>query len=138
MRGTLLKTHLAGGGGTPTGTSTCPPTTGRGTTAVGLDGRQVRVQRQVHIQGYTISTGEVPARDSTSGTCTRTRTRTHTGTHTRVHFKYRESTYKRQVQVERINTLARLVLRSTGYAPGVPRMNLQIRVQVQIHTQGFT
>mgnify|MGYP006908578002 CR=1 FL=1 len=91
---------------------------------MGQDGRQVRVQRQVHIHGYTISTGEVPARDSTSGTCTRTRTRTHTGTHTRVHFKYRESTYKRQVQVESINTPARLVLRSTGYAPGVPKIDL--------------
>ena len=36
VRGTRLKTHLAGGGGTPSGTSTCPPTTGRGTAAVRL------------------------------------------------------------------------------------------------------
>ena len=40
---------------------------------------------QVHIHEYTLSTGEVPAKDSTAGTCTRTRTQTRTGTRTRVH-----------------------------------------------------
>ena len=55
---------------------------------------QVCVHVQVHIHGYAGSTGEVPAKDSTSDKCTRTRTRTRTclglGKQTRVHFKYRE------------------------------------------------
>ena len=59
-----------------------------------------------------MGTGEVPAKDSTSGLCTRTRTRT--GTSTRVDFKHRESTCTRQVTPTRRAAVPRRSIESVA------------------------
>ena len=61
-------------------------------TTRGLNASTGGKYRRYHIRGYTLSTEEVPAKDSTSGTCTRTRTRIRTVTRTSGHIKYRGST----------------------------------------------
>ena len=45
-------------------------------TTRGLNSSTGGQYRRYRVHGYTLSTGEVPAKDSTSGTCTRTCTRT--------------------------------------------------------------
>ena len=61
-------------------------------TTRGLNSSTGDQYRRYRVHGYTLSTGEVPAKDSTSGTCTRTRTHTRTVARTSVHIKYRGGT----------------------------------------------
>ena len=61
-------------------------------TTRGLNSSTGGQYRRYRVHGYTLSTGEVPAKDSTSGTCTRTRTRIRTVARTSVHIKYRGGT----------------------------------------------
>ena len=61
-------------------------------TTRGLNSSTGGQYHRYRVHGYTLSTGEVPAKDSTSGTCTRTRTRIRTVARTSVHIKYRGGT----------------------------------------------
>ena len=61
-------------------------------TTRGLNSSTGGQYRRYRVRWYTLSTGEVPAKDSTSGTCTRTRTRIRTVASTSVRIKYRGGT----------------------------------------------